>query len=142
MASSLRIHEEPAIQGAIRRLLTLSNLILESRVWCELLRAATTNRHTTDERRTLEICAFFSLIVRAMVSQQDEVFISPAQQGTGVTTLFVEVLDKNLGRLIGQGERIAGSLRAILVACISEHGGAYQLDLNKIVIPADALIRG
>lgn len=102
----------------------------------------TTYGHMTDERRTLEICAFFSLIVRAMVSQQDEVSVVPVQRENGGTVLCIEVSDKDLGKLIGQGGRIARSLRAILVACISEHGGASQLDLNKVFIPTDASIRG
>ena len=73
-----------------------------------------------------------------MVKNQDAVVVKPIQRSDGVVVLTIRVADNELGKLIGQGGRIARSLRLILLASVREHGGSYVLDLDTLPLLVEA----
>ncbi len=83
------------------------------------------------ESQIAEVCILMSLLVRAILSNKDAVYVSSELSPDGSTIIRIKVaqgLDK--GKLIGKQGRTARSLRVIFQAIAQGQGQHYQLDID------------
>lgn len=55
-------------------------------------------------------------LVRGLVSEPDEVYVTEVEEIEGDVVLELEVADDDLGRVIGRGGRVANALRTVIKA--------------------------
>ena len=55
-------------------------------------------------------------LVRGLVSEPDEVYVTEIEEIEGDVVLELEVADDDLGRVIGRGGRVANALRTVIKA--------------------------
>ena len=87
------------------------------------------------ESQIFEVYTLISSLVRAMVSNPDDIQVSSMLSPTGSTIIQIRaVREQDIGKLIGQQGRTARSLRIIVQAIAKEQGQRYQLDIDETTI--------
>ncbi len=82
--------------------------------------------------RTDDTIALLRLIIQALVSNTDEVVITPFETEDEKVILQVKVSDRDRGKVIGRNGRIARSIRVIFLGISKEQGGKYQIDFPGV----------
>lgn len=83
------------------------------------------------DQAVAEIQPAFLILIRLLVDDMDAVTLTPERQGDGV--LFrLKVAQRDIGKVIGQGGRIARSLRTIIHAASMKYKLRFTLDIEEI----------
>ena len=84
----------------------------------------------TSDERTAELCRLVHLIVSSIADDVASIETKPVLTAGHRTLIEVQVNERDRGKLIGRGGRIAEALRQYVRAYQEEHGGAYDLDIR------------
>lgn len=79
---------------------------------------------------TRELSVLLTVIVRALVTNEEAVCVSWYPGPDEKMVLRVEVSAADRGKLIGEGGKIAHSIRTIFLSIARKNGGNYVLELT------------
>ena len=81
--------------------------------------------------RTRDTIALLKLVIQALVSDKAEVSITLFDTGEEKVFLQVKVSDRDRGKVIGRGGRIARSIRIVFRGIEKQQGARYQIDFLR-----------
>ena len=83
-----------------------------------------------NQSKTAEVCVALNLLVRAMVSDRNSVYVRVVETENIATLIqLAAAKGSDIGKIIGKQGRTAHALRVILQAIAKEQGEKYLLDI-------------